>query len=232
MEVNRSIGSWVTCGAGSKTSFFLEVQSSSCLEPALRATIACRICSDEGSIVAFRRVQAVDDRGTKSIELARRVRLVLETEPVVVLGDKRDHERTQPVEALEPLVEETLDPLSALFDFLVRQHAGGLPHVVGPGMERIILVVFEALKDEHRPARDKPMRGLEHQPRLADAGFPRDEGGLSLTLAGQLPEPFQHLHFPGSADELAGVLLPLLEAKVDRPCVPGFPDLDVFRESL
>ena len=125
------------------------------------------------------RDDAVDNGRAQGVELAGRGRIVLRVRRVAVLGDERQHEGAQPIAARKRPVEEGADLPAAFLRQFARHDLGRMMHVAYPGVERIVLVILQTLKDQGRPLGSDPLDELEHESRLADSGLAGDQHGLT-----------------------------------------------------
>ena len=92
-----------------------------------------------------------------------------------------------------------------------------MAHIVYPGMERLVLQILQALKDQRRALRGA-IRSM-HSKTSRDLPMPASPWISTVCPAApprQKPAVIERLHFSVAADEGGQMLLALVEAEFDR----------------
>src|SRR4029077_3263367 len=104
---------------------------------------------------------ALDNRRAQGIELMRRRAVVSDMKLIAILRDERQHEGPQPAQGGKYPVGEFAGLAAPYLQRLGGHHFGCVARIVYPGMERLVLEILEALKDERRASGRHPFDALE-----------------------------------------------------------------------
>ncbi len=181
---------------------------------------------------AVRFDDALDDRRAQGIELVGRRVVVTEVKLAAILRDERQHEGPQPTQGRKCPVDEFAGFAAPYLQRLARDHLGRVARIVYPGMERFVLQILEALKDERRMSGVHPFDAFEDEPGFADACLARDQHGLSQTLRREKPAVIERRHFSRPADERGQALLTLVEPELHLARHVHLPDMGRFGKAL
>ena len=179
-----------------------------------------------------RRHDLLDDGRAQGIELLRRGVIFIGLMLVAVLGDEREDKRLQPAEARERTRNEARRLAPALGRRLAGRYPGGVAHIADPGMQRLVLQIFQALKHQRGVLRSDTRQAFEDQTRLADPRLALDQHALAPALHRDAPAILQLAQFPATADEGRQMLMTLGEAEGDGPWLAHLPDLLRLGEAL
>jgi hypothetical protein len=166
----------------------------------------------------------VDDCRAQRVEFLRRGIVVIGRVIVAVLGDEREHEGLERAKAGKRTGDEVAGLAPALGERLVLHHLGRMTHITDPGMERLVLLVFQALEDQGRALRGDSADAFEDQPRFADTGLALDQHCPAASRRGMGAADIERIQFAAAAHEWCQMLAALGKTEFDRLGLAHQPD--------